>query len=517
MVEKIENKNTIENNITAQKDKILAENLDLDQNKLSTVLDNIINKFQNKIKWNSLYEYFQSNFNSKPKWYKNNLLNNTKLQEDFEKIISDTNKSTEEKNIKIDEEKSKDNQEEYKKIQEKLKIDTKNKLEELGKDYQTIDAKYKIEDPKILEEFWKKLWINDKLDTYLNGIYNPQEAQDIKIQILKYLYTAKQIAESKPWTKLDEKEKKFVTNILDVSNKQMGLDISFNFPPESVEKSKEIKTLADADRNVDSLVQDKDRGFTTYIDKQANEVKLDIDPKNPETFKDINLTDEQLKKLDESDTFKKMEDSLKTNFEEYNRANKTELKYEDFFDEYLNIKKDAPALPDYFKKIPNDIKVQKEKIKISILKRLSEKTKKEVSTKATTHCLKEFFSLFNSIDSTNGNFVHFQEDFNINNLKMKDNQEEVRLEWNLNGNRMGLTYNMKTGQVWMDDYLYQSVKEKRGNTIFREKVVITVSGLTSGVYHLQQPHRIIHRFHHRQFFRKFACIHDSYSINSGSR
>jgi hypothetical protein len=39
---------------------------------------------------------------------------------------------------------------------------------------------------------------------------------------------------------------------LDVSNKQMGLDISFNFPPESVEKSKEIKTLADADRNVDS-------------------------------------------------------------------------------------------------------------------------------------------------------------------------------------------------------------------------------------------------------------------------
>jgi hypothetical protein len=49
-VDKIENKNTIENNMTAQKDKILAEHSDLDQNQLSTVLDNIINKFQNKIK-----------------------------------------------------------------------------------------------------------------------------------------------------------------------------------------------------------------------------------------------------------------------------------------------------------------------------------------------------------------------------------------------------------------------------------------------------------------------------------
>lgn len=254
-----------------------------------------------------------------------------------------------------------------------------------------------------------------------------KETQDKYIKILLYI---DQVAQTKPRDEVTNEEKQF---FLDFQTMNQSLGIDYQLPPfKESHETQTINTMADVYHHTDALIQNPDAGFQNYIQNSATTNK------EISTYKYDKLKNKDFLKLypKRTDQIQKRQKSNPEWFIDLENTKELDLK-----------KVDQASRPMVEERYSQAIIYGQE-----FLKNLDQQNQKLQKDYIMSFVLKEFAGLFMTLSKYQ--WLHFGYDFNLTKIQSTENGL-VRIVWDLHGREMGMNYNLATGELWIDDFLYQ--------------------------------------------------------------
>lgn len=242
-----------------------------------------------------------------------------------------------------------------------------------------------------------------------------------------------QLAQTKTRAEVTPDEKQF---FLDFQSMNQSLGIDYQLPPfKESHETKTVNTMADVYHHTDALLQDKNAWFQDYIHNSPSTQNKEVS-----TYKNDELTPQDFCKLypkrDE-----RQQDRQKTNPERFDPYTK----------QFDLSKVDPDSRPNVEEKYKQAIKHGQE-----FLDNLDQETQANTKNHVMSFVLKEFSSLF--MVSSNYDTSHLGYDFALDHIQSTSNGT-VRIEGRLGNRKMGMDYSLATGELRVDDFLYQQFPE----------------------------------------------------------
>lgn len=250
------------------------------------------------------------------------------------------------------------------------------------------------------------------------------------IKIILYI---SQLAQTKTRAEVTPEEKQFFLNF-QTMNQSLGID--YQLPPfKESHETQTINTMADVYYHTDTLIQDKNAWFQDYINNSPS-----TQAKETSSYKNDKLKPQDLCKLYPKRS-ERQDDRQRTNPEWFDPYTKQ-------FD--LN-KVDQNSRINVEEKYEQAKKHGQE-----FLTNLDQQTQANIKNQIMSFVLKEFASLF--MLSSNYDASHLGQDFSLSNIQSTSNGT-VRIEGSLDNRKIGMDYSLATGELRVDDFLYQQFPE----------------------------------------------------------